>query len=362
MGAFVKPSIPVSRKFAPFFRDLWPCTALKPTITAVVLRYRLRYAGFMAQDMLNQWQQFGLDLLPLLQNQWLLLSLGSLFFAFIVRILLGPVRGQEMAGFSLAPVLCGLMVIIIGQTLFMEPAPGNSWAFAWDWRVEQMILLFSMIGWALGLILDILRRPFLLAIVFGLFAALAFSLAFVVQLRAIDATLPEMFSKTVAFGLVSAFIIWRYAQSENGPSVLRMAQLGTASLGLFVVSLVLQYEGLLAIHSAIFAMVFIPGFLIAWLLWTSVGRGSNLGAVGLFGGLSPFLLFLGYLVFVVEALSLTATALLVLILIGPDLMSGFERRRRVSDRVPFLSGLFYLVSIFVLYVALIFTAGLDARS
>ena len=312
--------------------------------------------------MLNQLQQFGIDLLPLLQNQWLLLSLGSLAFAFIVRILLGPVRGQEMAGFALAPVLCGLMVIIIGQTLFMEPAPGNSWAFAWDWRIDQMILLFSMIGWALGLMLDVMRRPFLLAMIFGVFAAVAFSLAFIIQLRALDATLPEIFSKTVAFGLVSAFIIWRHAQSENGPSVLRVAQIAVASLGLFVVALVLQYEGLEAIQSAIFAMVFLPAFLIAWLLWTSVGRGSNLGAVGLFGGLSPFLLFIGYLVFVAEQLSITATALIVLILVGPDLMSGFERRRRVSDRVPFMSGFFYLVTIFILYVALVFTAGLDARS
>lgn len=316
----------------------------------------------MVQDMLNQLQQFGIDLLPLLQNQWLLLSLGSLAFAFIVRILLGPVRGQEMAGFALAPVLCGLMVIIIGQTLFMEPAPGNSWAFAWDWRIDQMILLFSMIGWALGLMLDVMRRPFLLAMIFGVFAAVAFSLAFIIQLRALDATLPEIFSKTVAFGLVSAFIIWRHAQSENGPSVLRVAQIAVASLGLFVVALVLQYEGLEAIQSAIFAMVFLPAFLIAWLLWTSVGRGSNLGAVGLFGGLSPFLLFIGYLVFVAEQLSITATALIVLILVGPDLMSGFERRRRVSDRVPFMSGFFYLVTIFILYVALVFTAGLDARS
>lgn len=316
----------------------------------------------MVQDMLNQLQQFGIDLLPLLRNQWLLLSLGSLAFAFIVRILLGPVRGQEMAGFVLAPVLCGLMVIIIGQTLFMEPAPGNSWAFAWEWRIDQMILLFSMIGWALGLMLDVMRRPFLLAMIFGVFAAVAFSLAFIVQLRALDATLPEIFSKTVAFGLVSAFIIWRHAQSENGPSVLRVAQIAVASLGVFVVALVLQYEGLEAIQSAIFTMVFIPAFLIAWLLWTSVGRGSNLGAVGLFGGLSPFLLFIGYLVFVAEQLSITATALIVLILVGPDLMSGFERRRRVSDRVPFMSGFFYLVTIFVLYVALVFTAGLDARS
>ena len=316
----------------------------------------------MVQDMLEQLQQFGIDLLPLLQNQWLLLSLGSLAFAFIVRILLGPVRGQEMAGFALAPVLCGLMVIIIGQTLFMEPAPGNSWAFAWEWRIDQMILLFSMIGWALGLMLDVMRRPFLLAMIFGVFAAVAFSLAFIVQLRALDATLPEIFSKTVAFGLVSAFIIWRHAQSENGPSVLRTAQIAVASLGLFVVALVLQYEGLEAIQSAIFAMVFIPAFLIAWLLWTSVGRGSNLGAVGLFGGLSPFLLFIGYLVFIAEQLSITATALIVLILIAPDLLSGFERRRRVSDRVPFMSGFFYLVTIFVLYVALVFTAGLDARS
>ena len=316
----------------------------------------------MAQDLFNQLQQFGVDLLPMFQNQWLLLSLGSLAFAFIVRILLGPVRGQEMAGFALAPVLCGLMVIIIGQTLFMEPAPGNSWAFAWDWRIDQMILLFSMIGWALGLSLDLMRRPFLLAIIFGIFAALAFSLAFIVHMRATDAALPEIFSKTVAFGLVSAFIIWRHAQSENGPSVLRVLQIGVASLGLFVVSLVLQYEGLVAQQTAIFALVFIPGALVAWLLWTSVGRGSNLGAVGLFGGLSPFLLFIGYLVFVVEHLSLTATALVVLILIGPDLMSGIERRRRVSDHVPFLSGFFYLVSLFVLYVALVFTAGLDARS
>ena len=244
----------------------------------------------------------------------------------------------------------------------MEPAPGNSWAFAWDWRIDQMILLFSMIGWALGLMLDVMRRPFLLAMIFGVFAAVAFSLAFIIQLRALDATLPEIFSKTVAFGLVSAFIIWRHAQSENGPSVLRVAQIAVASLGLFVVALVLQYEGLEAIQSAIFAMVFLPAFLIAWLLWTSVGRGSNLGAVGLFGGLSPFLLFIGYLVFVAEQLSITATALIVLILVGPDLMSGFERRRRVSDRVPFMSGFFYLVTIFILYVALVFTAGLDARS
>ena len=87
-----------------------------------------------------------------------------------------------------------------------------------------------------------------------------------------------------------------------------------------------------------------------------------MGAVGLFGGLAPFLLLLGHQTFVSQNLSITAAALVVIILVGPDFVSGFERRRNISDRVPFISGFLYLMLIFVLYVALVFTAGLDARS
>ena len=106
----------------------------------------------------------------------------------------------------------------------------------------------------------------------------------------------------------------------------------------------------------------LPSFAVAWLMWTGVGRGSNLGAVGLFGGLSPFLLFLGHQALVKESLSITAATLIVIIMVGPDMVSGFERRRNLSDRVPFVSGLLYLVLVFILYIALVFTAGLDARS
>lgn len=316
----------------------------------------------MIQELLSQLQSAGSGLLQLLQNQWLILAVSSLVFSFVVRVLLGPVRGQEMAGFAIAPILCGMMVIVLGQTLFMEPAPGNTWAFVWSWRIEQLILLFAAGGWALGLLLDVMRRPFALAIFFGLLIGLGLCISFVILLQDQSATLPEAFFKTVAFALVSLFVVWRHAQAETGYSVLRLGQLAMASLGLMVVGLITDWSEIEATLPKLFTLVLIPTFGIAWVMWTSVGRGSNLGAVGLFGGLAPFLLLVGHQAFVTESLSLTAATLVIIILVGPDFVSGFERRRNVSDRVPFISGFFYLMLLFVLYVALIFTAGLDARS
>ena len=78
--------------------------------------------------------------------------------------------------------------------------------------------------------------------------------------------------------------------------------------------------------------------------------------------MSPFLLFIGHLVLVEEAVSLYAGALIVLMLTGPDLVSGFERRSGIAaDRIPVWNRIIYLAVIFVLYVALEFIAGLDAR-
>ena len=60
-------------------------------------------------------------------------------------------------------------------------------------------------------------------------------------------------------------------------------------------------------------------------------------------------------------MSLYAGALIVLMLTGPDLVSGFERRSGIAaDRIPFGDRIIYLAVIFVLYVALVFIAGLDA--
>ena len=316
----------------------------------------------MFEDFLFQLQGLASQALALGQNQWLVLLAGSFVFSFVVRILLGPVRGQEMSGFALAPVLAAVMIIVIGQPLFMQPAPGNVWVFSWTWRIDQLIVLFAMVGWIIGVLLDILRRPFLLAIIFGLFAAVAFSIAFVLLLRSADSTLPEIFSKTVSFGLVSAFIIWRFAQAENGYAVLRIFQLLVSAVGLLMLSLILQWTEIAALMPQLFLIVFGPAFFIAWMLWTSVGRSSNLGAVGLFGGLSPFLLFVGYQVFVSEQLNITTSAILVLILVGPDMVSGMERRGTATERVPFWSGTFYMFLVFFLYVVLLFLGGLDARS
>ena len=316
----------------------------------------------MFQELIAPLQSTVSSLWLVLQNQWLVLAVGSLVFTFVVRFLLGPVRGQEMAGFAIAPILCGLMVIVIGQTLFMQPAPGNTWRFVWSWRIDQLILLFAAIGWLVGLLVDVMRRPFALAMFFGLLIGLGLCASLIVLLQGQSASLPETFSKTVAFALVSLFVVWRHAQSENGYSVLRVGQLALASLGLMIVAIIIDWSDLEATISKLFALVLVPAFAIAWLMWTSVGRGSNMGAVGLFGGLAPFLLLLGHQTFVADSLSITAASLVVLILVGPDFVSGFERRRNVSDRVPFISGLLYLMLIFVLYVALVFTAGLDARS
>ena len=61
-------------------------------------------------------------------------------------------------------------------------------------------------------------------------------------------------------------------------------------------------------------------------------------------------------------MSLYAGALIVLMLTGPDLVSGFERRSGIgADRIPVWNRIVYLAVIFVLYVALVFIAGLDAR-
>ena len=316
----------------------------------------------MSQDLISQLQNTGGSVLLVLTNQWLVLGVSSLVFSLVVRVLLGPVRGQDMAGLAIAPIFCGIMVISIGQTLFMEPAPGNTWAFSWTWRVDQLLLLFAAVGWILGLILDVMRRPFVLALVFGVFIGIGQCVALIVLLQQQSATLPETFSKVVAFAIVSTFILWRYAQSENGYSVLRVSQWALASIGFMVVGVITEWgaaEGMLA---GVFVLVLLPAFAVAWLMWTSVGRGSNLGAVGLFGGLAPFLLLLGHQTFVKETLSITAALLLVIILVGPDMVSGFERRRNLADRVPFVSGLLYLMLVFILYVALVFTAGLDARS
>ncbi|MGA0236681.1 MAG: hypothetical protein ACO3NE_13955 [Alphaproteobacteria bacterium] len=316
----------------------------------------------MIQELIAQLQSMASGLWMVVQNQWLVLAVSSLVFTFVVRLLLGPVRGQEMSGFAIAPILCGLMVIVIGQTLFMQPAPGNTWSFVWSWRIDQLILLFAAVGWLVGLLVDVMRRPFALAMFFGVLIGIGLCVSFVILLQAQSATLPETFSKTVAFALVSVFIVWRHAQSENGYSVLRVGQLALASIGLMIVAIIIDWSDLEATLPKLFALVFVPAFAIAWLMWTSVGRGSNMGAVGLFGGLAPFLLLLGHQTFVSESLSITAASLVVLILVGPDFVSGFERRRNISDRVPFISGLLYLMLIFVLYVALVFTAGLDARS
>ncbi len=358
----VKCRLPFDAAFALNLRDLCPELAQRSGSSGVVPAAALRYFQGMIQDLLAQLQNLTAGAFALAQNTWLLLAVGSLVFSFVVRFLLGPVRGQEMAGFALGPILCGMMVIVIGQTMFMEPAPGNLWTFEWMWRIDQLILLFAAGGWLFGLVLDVLRRPFALALVFSVFAAAAFCAAFAQLLTAQNATLPETFSKTVAFALISAFIIWRHAQSENGYSVLRLGQVGVASVGVLIVGVITGWSGVDATLAPLFMLVFVPGFAIAWLIWTNVGRGSTLGAVGLFGGLSPFLLFIGHQALVTEAMSLTAAALIVLILIGPDMVSGFERRRNLSDRVPFVSGFLYLALMFVLYIALVFTAGLDARS
>lgn len=316
----------------------------------------------MIQELISQLQSTGSGLLTVLTGQWFLMGVGSLIFSLVVRVLQGPVRGQEMAGFALAPILCGIMIIAIGQTLFMEPAPGNTWMFSWNWSIDQLLLLFAVLGWALGLILDVIRRPFALALLFGIALGIGQCVALVMMLQAEGASLPEMFSKFVAFAVVSTFITWRYAQSENGYSVLRISQMALAALGLLAVGLIVDWGALDRVLNGVFTVVLLPAFIVGWLMWTSVGRGSNLGAVGLFGGLGPLLLLLGYQTLVTENLSITAASLLVIIMVGPDLVSGFERRRSLPDRVPFMSGLLYLMLIFILYIALVFTAGLDARS
>jgi|GEM_PF-1247595 len=322
----------------------------------------LSYARTMIQDVITQLQSTGAGILSVLTNQWFLLGLSSLVFSVVVRVLLGPVRGQEMSGFPLAPTLCGVMVITVGQTLFMEPAPGNTWSFAWTWRIDQLLLLFAAVGWCFGVLLDIMRRPFVMALFFGVLLGIAQCVALVVLLQEQSASLPETFSKVVAFAVISTFVVWRYAQAENGYSVLRISQLALAGLGLLVVGAIIDWTEIETSLTRIFTVVLLPSFAVAWLMWTGVGRGSNLGAVGLFGGLSPFLLFLGHQALVKESLSITAATLIVIIMVGPDMVSGFERRRNLSDRVPFVSGLLYLVLVFILYIALVFTAGLDARS
>ena len=316
----------------------------------------------MVEQILNQMQDTGSVLLGLALNKWLILAVASCVFSFVVRLLLGPVRGQDIAGLSLAPVLAGVMVILIGQALFTKPAPGNDWALSWEWRIDQVLLLFTALGWVLGLLLDLMRRPMSLSLMFGLIAGLGYSIAFLILLVPTGPSLPELVSKTVTFSLLLTFIVWRFAQTDPGYTVLRSLQLTVAAIGTAAVGFIMLWEGRDAVLTGVFVLGFAPAFLVALMMWTGVGRGSNLGAAGLFGGLSPFLLFIGHLVLVEEAVSLYAGALIVLMLTGPDLVSGFERRSGIAaDRIPVWNRIIYLAVIFVLYVALVFIAGLDAR-
>ena len=136
----------------------------------------------MVEQILSQMQDTGSLLLGLALNKWLILAVASCVFSFVVRLLLGPVRGQDIAGLSLAPVLAGVMVILIGQALFTKPAPGNNWALSWEWRIDQVLLLFTALGWVLGLLLDLMRRPMSLSLMFGLIAGLGYSIAFLMLL------------------------------------------------------------------------------------------------------------------------------------------------------------------------------------
>ncbi|MBB24480.1 MAG: hypothetical protein CME02_03015 [Geminicoccus sp.] len=307
-------------------------------------------------------QDTGSLLLGLALNKWLILAVASCVFSFVVRLLLGPVHGQDIAGLSLAPVLAGVMVILIGQALFIKPAPGNNWALSWEWRIDQVLLLFTALGWGLGLLLDLMRRPMSLSLMFGLIAGLGYSIAFLILLVPTGPSLPELFSKTMTFCLLLTFIVWRFAQTDPGYTVLRSLQLAVAAVGAAAVGFIMLWAGREAVLTGVFVLAFAPAFLVALLMWTGVGRGSSLGAAGLFGGLSPFLLFIGHLVLVEEAMSLYAGALIVLMLTGPDLVSGFERRSGINaDRIPVWNRIVYLAVIFVLYVALVFIAGLDAR-
>ena len=316
----------------------------------------------MVEQILSQMQDTGSLLLGPALNKWLILAVASCVFSFVVRLLLGPVRGQDIAGLSLAPVLAGVMVILIGQALFTRPAPGNNWALSWEWRIDQVLLLFTALGWVLGLLLDLMRRPMSLSLMFGLIAGLGYSIAFLILLVPTGPSLPELFSKTVTFCLLLTFIVWRFAQTDPGYTVLRSLQLAVAAVGAAAVGFIMLWAGREAVLTGVFVLGFAPAFLVALLMWTGVGRGSSLGAAGLFGGLSPFLLFIGHLVLVEEAMSLYAGALIVLMLTGPDLVSGFERRSGIgADRIPVWNRIVYLAVIFVLYVALVFIAGLDAR-
>ncbi|MEC8153722.1 MAG: hypothetical protein VX077_02415, partial [Pseudomonadota bacterium] len=170
-------------------------------------------------------QDTGSLLLRLALNKWLILAVASCVFSFVVRLLLGPVRGQDIAGLSLAPMLAGVMVILIGQGLFTRPAPGNDWALSWEWRIDQVLLLFTALGWVLGLLLDLMRRPMSLSLMFGLIAGLGYSIAFLILLVPTGPSLPELVSKTVTFSLLLTFIVWRFAQTDPGYTVLRSLQL-----------------------------------------------------------------------------------------------------------------------------------------
>ena len=280
-------------------------------------------------------QDTGSLLLGLALNKWLILAVASCVFSFVVRLLLGPVRGQDIAGLSLAPVLAGVMVILIGQALFTKPAPGNNWALSWEWRIDQVLVLFTALGWVLGLLLDLMRRPMSLSLMFGLIAGLGYSIAFLILLVPTGPSLPELFSKTVTFSLLLTFIVWRFAQTDPGYTVLRSLQLTVAAVGAAAGGLHHAVgRPRRGAHRGVRAGVCasVSGGLAdvdggrPWVEpWCS--RAVR--------GLSPFLLFIGYLVLVEEAMSLYAGALIVLMLTGPDLVSGFERRSGIgADRIP----------------------------
>ena len=133
--------------------------------------------------------------------------------------------------------------------------PGNTWSFVWSWRIDQLILLFAAVGWLVGLLVDVMRRPFALAMFFGVLIGIGLCVSFVILLQAQSATLPETFSKTVAFALMSVFIVWRHAQSENGYSVLRVGQLALASIGLMIVAIIIDWSDLEATLPKLFALV-----------------------------------------------------------------------------------------------------------
>ena len=202
----------------------------------------LSYARTMIQDVITQLQSTGAGILSVLTNQWFLLGLKQ------------PCVQRGGSGSARPRSRSGDVRLSAGANAVRRDGHHRGPDTVYGARSRQYVELCVDLAnrpscfycsrrlvWCFGVLLDIMRRPFVMALFFGVVLGIAQCVALVVLLQEQSASLPETFSKVVAFAVISTFVVWRYAQAENGYSVLRISQLALAGLGLLVVGAIIDW-------------------------------------------------------------------------------------------------------------------------